>query len=101
LRVRTVARPIVLPLNRGEPLPVGRARAALEPVRPAVRARVHQPDRPGRLLRPGAPPAHAGPRLSLVLVSAPRRGAPRVPRADRQDLAVLDGNPGPARVLMR
>ena len=37
----------------------------------------------------------------LVVVSAPRRGAPRLSRADRQDLAVLDGNSGPARILMR
>ena len=43
LRLRAVARATVLPLNRDEPLPVGRACAALEPVRAAVGAGLHRP----------------------------------------------------------
>jgi len=56
LRLRAVARTIVLSLNRHEPLPVGRACAALEPVPAEVRGRLHHPDRSGRLLRYREPP---------------------------------------------
>ena len=45
LRLRPLARPAAVSLNGHEPLPVGRARAPLEPVQPGLRGRLHCPAR--------------------------------------------------------
>src|SRR5262249_58402802 len=55
---------------------------------------LHRSRRACRLLRHGTAPPHARRRLPVDLVPPPRRGAPRLSRADRQDQPVLAGDAG-------
>src|SRR5262249_38487813 len=95
LRLRPLPGPAAVPLNGHEPLPVGRARAALAGLPGALGRGLHRSRRACRLLRHGIAPPHARRRLPVELVPPPRRGAPRPSRADRPDEPVLAGDAGP------
>src|SRR5262245_42272188 len=95
LRLRPLPGPAAVPVNGHEPLPVGRARASLAGLPGALGRGLHRPRRARRLLRHGIAPPHPRRRLSVDVVSPPRRGASGLSPADRQDQPVLARDAGP------
>src|SRR5437016_5232922 len=75
-----LARPAAVSLTRHEPLPGGRACSPLAHVPAARGGGLHHARRPRRLLRDGDAPPHAGPGLSIGVVPAASRRAPRLSR---------------------